>query len=495
MLDGTRKQMTEPLTTARRLSIVPFEATGLGDRSYMVHDGDKAAVIDPQRDPVPYVAAAAELNVKIEVVLETHIHNDYVSGGVALARRTEATYGVPAGEAVDFGAESRALAEGDVLTAGSLTFRALWTPGHTPHHLAFLAEDSLGTMAVMTGGSLLAEATGRTDLSGDDRAAELAEAQWHSVRRLLDELPSNTLVLPTHGFGSFCSSGAHGGPDAHTLTVGEERRRNPVARLGLPAFVESLLHQDLPIPAYYRYMAPLNRAGAAEPRPGLPRRFPRTTWPAWSAPVRWSSTYVADEFSLGTTAAGRSISSLALTCQPILVGSCRSWLRSSSCPTRLTKPSRPVTSCRGSGGTARSAGHWPVHCPRRPTSPRSITKPVILPTWPGVPMRDRRPACWTFVSRTNGGAGTCQALATSPSPKLQAPTKRSPETKKSGSIASRVFAPPSPPQYCRVLACSRCWWMICSKTRRHPGSSLSPSRGTSQRFTTWPSRSKPCSNP
>ena len=270
MLDGTRKQMTEPLTTARRLSIVPFEAAGLGDRSYMVHDGDKAAVIDPQRDPVPYVAAAAELNVKIEVVLETHIHNDYVSGGVALARRTEATYGVPAGEAVDFGAESRALAEGDVLTAGSLTFRALWTPGHTPHHLAFLAEDSLGTMAVMTGGSLLAEATGRTDLSGDDRAAELAEAQWHSVRRLLDELPSNTLVLPTHGFGSFCSSGAHGGPDVHTLTVGEERRRNPVARLGLPAFVESLLHQDLPIPAYYRYMAPLNRAGAAEPRPGLP---------------------------------------------------------------------------------------------------------------------------------------------------------------------------------------------------------------------------------
>ena len=78
--------MTEPLTTARRLSIVPFEAAGLGDRSYMVHDGDKAAVIDPQRDPVPYVAAAAELNVKIEVVLETHIHNDYVSGGVALAR-------------------------------------------------------------------------------------------------------------------------------------------------------------------------------------------------------------------------------------------------------------------------------------------------------------------------------------------------------------------------------------------------------------------------
>ncbi len=215
-------------------------------------------------------ATAAELDLKIEVVLETHIHNDYVSGGLALARRTGATYGVPAGEKVDFAAESRALAEGDVLAAGCLTFRALWTPGHTPHHLAFLAEDSLGTTAVMTGGSLLAQATGRTDLSGDHRTAELAEAQWHSVRRLLGELPAGTLVLPTHGFGSFCSAGAHGDPDAHDLTVGEERRRNPATRLRMPAFVESLLHQSLPVPAYYRYMAPLNRAGAAEPQKGIP---------------------------------------------------------------------------------------------------------------------------------------------------------------------------------------------------------------------------------
>jgi hydroxyacylglutathione hydrolase len=270
MLDGTKKQMTEPLTTAGRLSIVPFEAAGLGDRSYMVHDGAKAAVIDPQRDPAPYIATAADLHLKIEVVLETHIHNDYVSGGVALARRTGATYGVPEGEPVDFAAESRALAEGDMLTVGSLTFRAIWTPGHTPHHLAFLTEDGLGTMAVMTGGSLLAEATGRTDLSGGDQTAELAEAQWHSVRRLLDELPSSTRVLPTHGFGSFCSAGAHQGPGAHDLTVGQERQRNPVTRLGLPAFVESLLHQSLPVPAYYRYMAPLNRAGAAEPQEGIP---------------------------------------------------------------------------------------------------------------------------------------------------------------------------------------------------------------------------------
>jgi hydroxyacylglutathione hydrolase len=264
--------VTEPLTRVTHLAIISYDAAGLGDRSYLVHDGAKAAVIDPQRDPVPYLTTADELGVDVTLVLETHVHNDYVSGGLALARRTKATYGVPAGEPVDFAAESEALAEGDVLTAGTLTFRALSTPGHTPHHLAFLAEDGLGTSAVMTGGSLLAGATGRTDLLGQEKTAELAEAQWHSVRRLLDELPSSAVVLPTHGFGSFCSAGARQAPTAGTFTLGEERRRNPVAQLGLPAFVESLLHLEMPIPTYYRYMAPLNRAGAAEPRGGLPRR-------------------------------------------------------------------------------------------------------------------------------------------------------------------------------------------------------------------------------
>ena len=266
--------MTGPVKTARRLAIVPYDAPGLGDRSYMVHDGAKAVVIDPQRDPAPYLATADELGMDITWVLETHVHNDYVSGGLALARRTKASYGIPAGEPVDFAAESQALAEGDVLNTGSLTIKVLSTPGHTPHHLAFVADDGLGATAVMTGGSLLGGATGRTDLSGDQRTAELAEAQWRSVRRLLDELKPSTVVLPTHGFGSFCSAGAQQAGKIDELTIGDERHRNPVAKLGLSAFVETLVHQVMPIPAYYPYMAPLNRVGAAEPQGGLPRKLP-----------------------------------------------------------------------------------------------------------------------------------------------------------------------------------------------------------------------------
>ncbi len=266
--------MTEPLPTTKRLSIVPYDAPGLGDRSYLVHDGEKAAVVDPQRDPAPYVEAASELGVDITLVLETHVHNDYVSGGLALARRTRATYGVPGGEPVDFAAEREALLEGDVLTVGALAFKVLDTPGHTPHHLAFLVEDGLGAKAVMTGGSLLAAATGRTDLSGAERTAKLAEAQWYSVRRLLNELSPGTVVLPTHGFGSFCAAGTGVSAPSEVLTIAGERARNPAAQLPLEPFVETLLHDALPIPAYYRYMAPFNRAGAAEPRPGPPPPVP-----------------------------------------------------------------------------------------------------------------------------------------------------------------------------------------------------------------------------
>lgn len=266
--------MTETVTATRPLEVVAYEAVGLGDRSYLLHDGDKAFVVDPQRDPGPYLETAKHLGVDITLVLETHVHNDYVSGGLALARRAGATYGVPGGVPFGFASESSALEEGDVLEVGALQVRVLSTPGHTPNHLAFVTRDASGTSAVLTGGSLLSGATGRTDLLGPDRAASLGEAQWRSVRRILHELDPATEVLPTHGFGSFCSAGLVSAT-SDRLTVGSERLRNPAARLDLGPFVEDLVAKPLPIPAYYQHMAPLNRAGAAEARFGpLPRIDP-----------------------------------------------------------------------------------------------------------------------------------------------------------------------------------------------------------------------------
>ncbi|MGD0875733.1 MAG: MBL fold metallo-hydrolase [Acidimicrobiales bacterium] len=257
--------------TAALMTTVALEAPGLGDRSYLISDGEVGVVVDPQRDPSQYLHEADQLGVDITFVLETHIHNDYVSGGLALARATGATYAIPAGEPVSFPDEFRALGDGDLVTTGQLEITAMATTGHTAHHLAYLirvandGDDDGGGLVVCTGGSLLVNSTGRTDLLGTALAEGLARAQWHSVRRLLTSLPKRARILPTHGFGSFCSATPTHGALNGVQTIAQELEQNPAALLDEDDFVARLHDDPLPIPSYYRYMAPLNRKGPAAP--------------------------------------------------------------------------------------------------------------------------------------------------------------------------------------------------------------------------------------
>jgi hydroxyacylglutathione hydrolase len=134
----------------------------LGDRSYVAHDGESALVIDPQRDIDRIENLLVERDLRCVLVAETHIHNDYVSGGLELARRTGATYLVAATDNVEF--ERHAVSDGDEVRAGGLSVKVLATPGHTDGHLAYRLSDGEGPAAVFTGGSLLYGSVGRTDL-------------------------------------------------------------------------------------------------------------------------------------------------------------------------------------------------------------------------------------------------------------------------------------------------------------------------------------------
>jgi glyoxylase-like metal-dependent hydrolase (beta-lactamase superfamily II)/rhodanese-related sulfurtransferase len=233
----------------------------LGDTSYLLVSEGEAVLVDPQRDAWRFVAAAEVRGATIRHVAETHVHNDYVSGASEAEAATGAEIAAPAGGGYAF--PHRAMAEGDEIRVGDVTLTAWHTPGHTPEHLSYVvrAGGADDPVAVFTGGSLIVGAPGRSDLLGPDRTDELTRAQFRSLRRLAG-LPDAVRVLPTHGAGSFCSAGSGGG--ARTSTIGAERLANQSLVVAEEDDFVRLRTHELPRhPSYYRFMAPINRAGPA----------------------------------------------------------------------------------------------------------------------------------------------------------------------------------------------------------------------------------------
>ncbi len=250
-----RDELDESLAGGLRVEVI--ETSSLGDRSYLATDGELAIVVDPQRDIDRFIAIAGRLRARIALVAETHVHNDYVSGGLELSRITGATYAAASADALPF--THRPVSDGDVLAASEgMWLRAVATPGHTYHHLAYVLEGAEGPVGVFTGGSLLFGTTGRTDLVGAGHSRELARLQQSSAHALAERLPGGTQIWPTHGFGSFCAAGAASG-DAST--VGEERQRNPALTLASEDFVEQTLAGLDAYPAYYVHMGVRNVTG------------------------------------------------------------------------------------------------------------------------------------------------------------------------------------------------------------------------------------------
>ena len=238
--------------------IFPLVDEGLGNSAYLVDLGDgRALAVDPSRDLRALRDAAGKHGLTVAFTAETHLHADFLTGSVQLAADLGAQIlGSAAGHRLF---DHRGLGEGDEVDLGGLTLRALATPGHTPEHLSYLLLDGLEQLAVFTGGSLIVGAAARTDLAGAENTEALARAQYRSLHRLVRELADDTLVLPTHGAGSFCSAppGA-----ARTTTIGEQKASNPL--LAAPdedAFVRALLDSLGSYPTYFDRLGELNRRG------------------------------------------------------------------------------------------------------------------------------------------------------------------------------------------------------------------------------------------
>ncbi|GAA2799035.1 MBL fold metallo-hydrolase [Mycolicibacterium pallens] len=248
------------------MDVTIIDTSGLGDRSYLVCEDNVAAVIDPQRDIDRVLELAADRGATITHVLETHIHNDYITGGLELARTVDAEYVVAAGD--DVGYDRRAVGDGDVIDVGPFRFSVMHTPGHTHHHVSYVLHDAAGKAAgVFTGGSMLHGTTGRTDLIGAEYTKELTHAQFHSVRRLAAELTDDVQIYPTHGFGSFCSASPASGDSS---TIAQERTTNPALTNDEQTYVDQLIAGLSDYPAYYAHMGVINADGPAPVDLSLP---------------------------------------------------------------------------------------------------------------------------------------------------------------------------------------------------------------------------------
>jgi glyoxylase-like metal-dependent hydrolase (beta-lactamase superfamily II)/rhodanese-related sulfurtransferase len=241
-----------------RSEIVALVDEGLGNSSYLVALGDgRALVLDPSRNPAPYVELAERLNLRIAFAVETHLHADFVSGSRELAAYGAA---ILAPAASRLATAYRGLEDGEEVDLGGLTMRAMATPGHTPDHLAYVLLDGSEPLALFSGGAILPGGAARPDLIGPEQTEPLARDLYRSAHQRLSNLPDDLAVYPTHGAGSFCSAGAGGG---RTTTLGRERHESLLfTALAEDAFVRPFIVGLGTYPPYFLRLRTVNQQGA-----------------------------------------------------------------------------------------------------------------------------------------------------------------------------------------------------------------------------------------
>lgn len=235
----------------------------LSQASYLIGDGGEAVVVDPQRDVDQYLEDARAAGLAIRHVVETHLHADFVSGHLELARRTGARIYMGHRAAAEFAYVP--VRDGDQLRLGSTVLRFLETPGHTPESISVLVLDESSPTApakILTGDTLFIGDVGRPDLVGSKgySAEQMAEMLYDSLHGKLLALPDDTEVWPAHGAGSACGRFIS---EERFSTIGDQKRTNYALQPMPKADFVRLVTAGLPPPPrYFAHDAERNRRGA-----------------------------------------------------------------------------------------------------------------------------------------------------------------------------------------------------------------------------------------
>lgn len=244
------------------MNIKQFEYEPLAHYSYAIVSDGQMAVIDPERDPKQYYEFAKANNAKITAIIQTHPHADFVSSHLEIHNTTGATIYNSKKLGADY--PHQAFDDGDRINLGTISLKAINTPGHSPDSISIVATEGKKS-AIFTGDTLFIGDVGRPDLRESvgnmtAKREELAELMYDTVTTKFNQLPDDTVVYPAHGAGSLCGKNLS---DAASSTMGDERRDNWAFKdQSKEQFMNTLLDGQPFIPSYFGFNVDINKAGA-----------------------------------------------------------------------------------------------------------------------------------------------------------------------------------------------------------------------------------------
>jgi len=247
------------------MKVEQFYDKALGHGSYAILSQGEVALVDPGRDPQPYLDFADSHDARITKVFETHPHADFTSCHLELHHKLGAKIYINSKVGVSYPHEP--MEDGDEVPVGTVTVRALFTPGHSPDHNSYLLLDEQGKPhSVYTGDSLFVGDVGRPDLregAGNIQMERsgLARMMYQTMKQVFEPMDDQVIVYPAHGAGSLCGKQMN---DETFSTIGEEKKHNWAFKIDdQEMFVRSLLEDQPFIPKYFPADVEMNRAGVA----------------------------------------------------------------------------------------------------------------------------------------------------------------------------------------------------------------------------------------
>jgi len=245
----------------------------LSQGSYYIESNNEVAIIDPLREADIYISKAKASNSKIKYIFETHIHADFISGHLNLAKKSGAE--IVYGPNTETNFENIIAKDYQEFKIGDITIVAIHTPGHTVESTTYLLKDSSGKdHAIFTGDTLFLGDVGRPDLSQNSVMSnrDLASMLFDSLRNKIMTLNDGVIIYPGHGEGSSCGKDL----SSETIgTLGDQKKTNYALRENMTKdeFIREVLDGLLDPPKYFPDNVMLNKKGYDESDEIIERSF------------------------------------------------------------------------------------------------------------------------------------------------------------------------------------------------------------------------------